>query len=267
MLAALTLWQREVVRFFRQPSRVAGALGTPLVFWLFMGSGLSGSFRLPGASSESYLQFFFPGTIVLVLLFAAIFSTISVIEDRHEGFLQGVLVAPVGRGAIVAGKVLGGATLAWLQGVVFLVLAPLVGLRLTLASGLAAAGVLALLAVALTAIGFGFAWKVDSVQGFHGVMNVVLLPMWLLSGAFFPLAGAPWWLRLLMRINPLTYGVSALHDLLVVPAGGLGSAAAASAASAPSAGVSPAAAVAITLALALVAYACDLVVTRGGRVE
>jgi ABC-2 type transport system permease protein len=98
-------------------------------------------------------------------------------------------------------------------------------------------------------------------------MNVVLLPMWLLSGAFFPLAGAPWWLRLLMRINPLTYGVSALHDLLVVPAGGLGAAAAATAASASSAGVSPAAAVAITLALALVAYACDLVVTRGGRVE
>jgi ABC-2 type transport system permease protein len=261
-LATMTLWRREVVRFFRQPSRVAGALGTPLIFWLFMGSGLSGSFRLPGASGVSYLQFFFPGTIVLVLLFAAIFSTISVIEDRHEGFLQGVLVAPVGRGAIVAGKVLGGATLAWIQAAVFLLLAPLAGLRLTLASGLAAAGVLALLAVALTAISFAFAWKLDSVQGFHGVMNVVLLPMWLLSGAFFPLAGAPWWLGLLMRINPLTYGVSALHDLLVVR-----SAVPAPAASAAAGMFSPTTAVAITCALALVAYACDLAVTRGGRVE
>jgi ABC-2 type transport system permease protein len=257
-LAAATLWQRELVRFFRQPSRVAGAIGTPLVFWLFMGSGLSGSFREPGTAGVSYLQFFFPGTIVLVLLFAAIFSTISVIEDRHEGFLQGVLVAPVGRGAIVAGKVLGGATLAWLQGAVFLLLAPLAGLHLTVASGLAAAGILALLAVSLTAIGFGFAWKVDSVQGFHAVMNVVLLPMWLLSGAFFPLAGAPWWLGLLMRVNPLTYGVSALHDLLVVRG--------AAAPAAPGI-VSPGVAVAITVALALVAYAADLAVTRGGRVE
>src|SRR4051812_3860982 len=174
MNAALTLWRRELQRFFRQPSRVAGAIGTPLIFWLFMGSGLAGSFRLPGGSGAqgvSYLQFFFPGTIALVLLFAAIFSTISVIEDRHEGFLQGVLVAPVSRGAIVAGKVLGGATLAWLQGVVFLLLAPLAGIPLNLPSFLTSAGVLALLAVSLTAIGFGFAWKVDSVQGFHAVMN------------------------------------------------------------------------------------------------
>jgi len=246
-LAVLTLWRRELQRFFRQPSRVAGAAGTPLVFWLFMGSGLSGSFRLPGAAGVSYLQFFFPGTIVLVLLFAAIFSTISVIEDRHEGFLQGVLVAPVSRGAIVAGKVLGGATLAWIQAVVFLALAPLSGIHLTLRSALEAAGVLAILAVSLTAIGFGFAWKVDSVQGFHAVMNVVLLPMWLLSGAFFPLAGAPRWLAALMRIDPLTYGVEALRGVLYA---------------AP-----VAAAVAITAAVALAAYACDLAVTRGGRVD
>jgi ABC-2 type transport system permease protein len=249
--AAFTLWQRELTCFFRQPSRVAGAIGTPLVFWLFMGSGLAGSFRLPGAAGSgagvSYLQFFFPGTIALVLLFAAIFSTLSVIEDRHEGFLQGVLVAPVSRGAIVAGKVLGGATLAWLQGVVFLLLAPLAGIPLTLSSFLESAGVLALLAVSLTAIGFGFAWKVDSVQGFHAVMNVVLLPMWLLSGSFFPLAGAPLWLGLLMRINPLTYGIAALRGTL---------------SAAPIA-----IPLAITVAMALLAFAADLLVTRGGRVE
>src|SRR5437764_6142133 len=212
ILPVFTLWRRELTRFFRQPSRIAGAVATPLLFWLLMGSGLSGSFRLPGGPAGlNYLQFFFPGTIALVLLFAAIFSTISVIEDRHEGFLQGVLVAPVSRGAIVAGKVLGGATLVWLQGVVFLFLAPLAGIPLSLPALFQAAGVLALLAISLTAIGFGFAWKVDSVQGFHAVMNVVLLPMWLLSGSFFPLAGAPLWLGLLMRINPLTYGIAALR--------------------------------------------------------
>ena len=112
MTAVWSLWRRELVRFFRQPSRVAGAVGSPLLFWLFIGSGLSGSFRLPGAEGIDYLEYFFPGTVTLVVLFAAIFSTISIIEDRREGFLQGVLAAPVPRAAIAAGKVLGGATLA-----------------------------------------------------------------------------------------------------------------------------------------------------------
>jgi len=249
MLAAWSLWRRELTRFFRQPSRIAGAVGTPLLVWLLIGSGLSGSFRLPGApAGPGYLQYFFPGTLVLVLLFAAIFSNLSVIEDRHEGFLQGVLVAPVSRSAIVAGKVLGGATLAWLQAVVFLALAPAIGIRLTAVSALAAAGVLAVLALALTALGFAFAWKVDSVQGFHAVMNVVLMPMWLLSGSFFPLSGAPAWLAALMRLNPLTYGVGALRGTLF-------------------GGGTPASSLAVTLLLGLAAFAAGLLATRGGRVD
>ena len=257
ILPVFTLWRRELTRFFRQPSRIAGAVATPLLFWLLMGSGLSGSFRLPGGPAGlNYFGFFFPGTIVLVLLFAAIFSNISVIEDRHEGFLQGVLVAPVSRTALVMGKVLGGATLAWLQGVVFLVLAPVSGIHLTVASTLAAAGVLALLAVTLTALGFFFAWKLDSVQGFHAIMNVVLLPMWLLSGAFFPLNGAPLWLSLLMRANPLTYGVSVLREVLYGPGATVGS-------SLPGMAVS----LAITVVLGLVCVAAGLGATRGGRVD
>ncbi|HYN22248.1 MAG TPA: ABC transporter permease, partial [Thermoanaerobaculia bacterium] len=194
-LGVYTLWRRELVRFFRQPSRMAGAAGSPLLFWILIGSGLSGSFRLPGGPADlDYLEYFFPGTMVLVLLFAAIFSTISVIEDRNQGFLQGVLVAPVSRATIALGKVLGGATLAWLQSLAFLALAPLSGIRLTVQSALAAAGVLAVLGISLTAVGFAFAWRVDSVQGFHAVMNLLLVPMWLLSGAFFPPSGAPVWL-------------------------------------------------------------------------
>ena len=210
-LAAFTLWRRELTRFLRQPSRIAGAVGTPLIVWLLVGSGLSGSFRLPGGPAGlNYFEYFFPGTVVLVLLFAAIFSNISVIEDRHEGFLQGVLVAPVSRSAIVAGKVLGGATLAWLQGVVFLPLAPLSGIALTPRSALAAAGVLAVLALSLTALGFAFAWKVDSVQGFHAIMNVVLMPMWLLSGVFFSYERFPEKAQPFIRALPLT----ALNDAL-----------------------------------------------------
>lgn len=259
MLAVFTLWQRELQRFFRQPSRIAGAAGSPLLFWILIGSGLSSSFRLPGAgvgTSPSYLEYFFPGVVVLVILFAAIFTTISVIEDRNEGFLQGVLVAPVGRGSLVAGKVLGGASIAWLQGVAFLALAPFSGISLTVAGVIQAAAVLAVLAFTLTAIGFGFAWKVGSVQGFHAVMNLLLVPMWLLSGAFFPATGAPLWLRAVMRANPLTYGVAGLREALY---SGSGAAAAGLPGGAP--------AVAITLLLAAAAFGFALFVTRGGRVE
>lgn len=214
-LATYSLWRRELVRFLRQPSRLAGAFAMPLIFWLLIGTGLSSSFRLPGNSaSVSYLEYFFPGTVVLLVLFGAIFSTFSVIDDRNEGFLQGVLVAPVRRGAIVLGKVLGGATLAWLQGMLVLMLAPLAGVTLSLKVVLAAAGVLALIAVAMTSLGFAFAWKIDSTQGFHAIMNVVLLPMWFLSGAFFPVAGAPAWLEWVMRLNPLSYGTTAFREVL-----------------------------------------------------
>lgn len=255
MMATYTLWRRELTRFFRQPSRIAGAVATPLIFWLLIGSGLSGSFRLPGGPEHvDYLEYFFPGTIVLVLLFAAIFSNISVIEDRHEGFLQGVLVAPVGRASLVAGKILGGSTLAWLQGIVFLALAPAAGIHLTLPSLLAAAGVLALLAVSLSALGFAFAWKLDSVQGFHAIMNVVLMPMWLLSGAFFPVSGAPGWLAALMRLNPLTYGIAALRHAFYGAALGEGM---------PGSALS----LAVTLAVGLASFSLGLLATRGARVE
>jgi len=215
VLATYSLWHRELLRFLRQPSRLAGAFAMPLIFWLLIGTGLSSSFRLPtGPATVNYLEYFFPGTVVLLVLFGAIFSTFSVIDDRNEGFLQGVLVAPVGRGAIVLGKVLGGATLAWLQGMLVLVLAPAAGITLNLEVVLAAAAVLALLAVAMTSLGFAFAWQIDSTQGFHAIMNVVLLPMWFLSGAFFPVSGAPTWLEWIMRLNPLSYGTTAFRQVL-----------------------------------------------------
>jgi daunorubicin resistance ABC transporter membrane protein len=217
----LALWGRELVRFARQPSRIASAVGSPLLFWLLIGSGLSGSFRLPGGGGVSYLEYFFPGTVVLLVLFSSIFSTISIIEERQAGFLQGVLAAPVSADAVVAGKVLGGASLAWAQGAVLVLLAPLAGLRLAPGRGLAALAVLALLSVALTATGFACAWRVSSTQGFHGIMNLLLVPMWLLSGAFFPLAGVPGWLLGLAWIDPMTYGVAAFRRLLQPQVGAL----------------------------------------------
>ena len=123
-LPIFSLWWRELVRFYRQRSRVAGVLGSPLIFWLVVGSGIGSSFRPDGAKSSGYLEYFFPGTIILIILFTSIFTMMSVIEDRKEGFLLSVLVSPASRGSLVMGKVLGGSTLALIQGMIFLFLGP-----------------------------------------------------------------------------------------------------------------------------------------------
>lgn len=215
-LPVYTLWQREVVRFLRQRSRVTGALAQPVVFWLLLGGGLNASFRPAGVDGASYIAYFYPGTIALVLLFTAIFATIATVEDRKTGFLQGVLVAPVPRWSIVLGQALGGTTLAVLQGGLTLVLAPLAGIHLGLGSVLAALAVMTLIALGLTCLGLLIAWRMDSTQGFHAIMNLLLIPIWLLSGAFFPAAGAPAPLSWLMAVNPLTYGVAALRRCLLL---------------------------------------------------
>jgi daunorubicin resistance ABC transporter membrane protein len=203
-LGTWTLWQRDVVRFLRQPSRVIGALVPPIVFWFLIGSGLGDSLR-----GANYLQYFFPGTILLIVLFSSIFSTISVIEDRHAGFLQGVLVAPLSRSTVVLGKILGGTTLAVGQATLFLLVAPWAGLQIP-AWGFILP-VLTLTAIGLTALGFLLAWSLDSTQGFHALMNLFLIPMWLLSGALFPVQGAAPWVAWLMQLNPLHYAFRLLE--------------------------------------------------------
>jgi len=220
----MTLAERELVRFFRQPNRLVGAIGQPLIFWVLFGAAFRTSFRTPGGNA-SYAQFFLPGITILIVLFTAIFSTISIIEDRREGFLQGVLVAPVSRASVVLGKLMGGTVLAVLQGGLFLLLAPLVGVSLSPGAFLAAVGVVGLVGFGLTGLGFCIAWRMDSTQGFHAIMSVFLMPMWLLSGSFFPASGAASWLAWILRVNPLTYGVSGLRQALGMQAGGPGIAA------------------------------------------
>jgi ABC-2 type transport system permease protein len=213
-LPVYTLWRREIVRFLRQRSRVTGALAQPLVFWLLLGGGLNASFRPAGFEATSYVAYFYPGMIALVLLFTAIFATIATVEDRKAGFLQGVLVAPVPRWSIVLGQALGGTTLALLQGGLTLALAPLVGIPLTAGAVLSALALMAVIALGLTSLGLVIAWRMDSTQGFHAIMNLLLIPIWLLSGAFFPATNAPAPLSWLMAVNPLTYGVAALRRCL-----------------------------------------------------
>jgi ABC-2 type transport system permease protein len=212
-LAVWSLAWREWLRFIRQRNRVIGAVGQPLLFWLFFGEGLRPTFHMPGGESQmTFREYFFPGTLALILLFTAIFTTISIIEDRREGFLQSVLVAPMSRWAMVLGKLLGGSAIALAQALLFLVLGLTLGIPF---SPLGWSGLVifaAVTALALTGLGFVIAWRTDSVQGFHAIMSVFLFPLWLLSGAFFPAPDG--WLGVVMRCNPLTYAVAGLRRLI-----------------------------------------------------
>jgi ABC-2 type transport system permease protein len=214
VLPAISLWWREIVRFYRMPARVVGVIASPVMFWLVLGSGFGKSL---GNNEQSYLEYFFPGALIMIVLFTSIFAMMSVIEDRRAGFLLSVLVAPVSRSSIVLGKVLGGTTLGTLQGALFLLIAPLVSIRLDLLQFGLALLTIWVVAFALTALGFAVAWRMDSAQGFHAVVNMFLIPLWLLSGAVFPISGASGWLQAIMRANPLTYGMDALR-LAMFPA-------------------------------------------------
>ena len=236
-LAVWTLSRREITRFLRQRSRLIGALATPVMFWVLFGAGLHDSFQTPDwmTGTMSYRAYFLPGITALILMFTAIFSAMSIIEDRHEGFLQGVLVSPVSRSSLVLGKVAGGVFMAVVQALMFVGLGWLMGcvgladdlvFELSIVKILLLTSFMTVVAFGLTSLGFMLAWKLDSIQGFHAIMNVFLMPMWLLSGAFFPAAqtGTLSWI---MKLNPLSYGVAGIRQLLY---GGLegGSSAAAS---------------------------------------
>jgi ABC-2 type transport system permease protein len=201
-LSIATLWQRELIRFWREKSRVLGFVGSPLIFWLVIGSGFGD------------LAFFFPGALTLTVMFSAVFSTMSLIEDRREGFLLSMLVSPAPRSSIALGKILGSSTLAWIQGLIFFAFAPLTGMRLDSLTIFEAAGVLFLIAFTFTSLGFLIAWQMDSTSGFHAIMNLLLVPLWMVSGALFPIDNAHGWMRWLMTINPLTYSLAALRRVL-----------------------------------------------------
>jgi len=206
MNAALALWRREMIRFWRQPSRVVGVLLQPLLVWGIAAVGFSGIFQFPGVDQLRAAQFFFPGIIVMMLLFNGIFSTISVIEDRQAGFLQAALAGPSARAAIVLGKILSSLTVGLGQCTIFLWLAPFAGFDLGATNwGLLAVAVV-FTASGCTLIGMMMAWRLQTSSAYHALMSALLLPGWFLSGAVFPLPStAPW--GVLFRINPFAWMV------------------------------------------------------------
>ncbi len=215
--AVYALWKREIIKFVRDRSRVIGAVAQPFGFWLLLGLGFQGTFHLPGAET-GYMTFLFPGVLAMVLLFTALFSTISIVEERKAGFLQAALVAPVPRLSLVFGATLGGTTLALVQALLFLVLLPFVSLSPTPVGLLLLTLGCFLTGLSFTALGVLLAWRMETTRGFHAVMNIVLIPMWLLSGAVFPLTSAPAVLRWVMMVNPVTYGITLIRQALYWPA-------------------------------------------------
>lgn len=207
------VWLRDLIRYFREKSQLYGSLTRPILWLFILGFGLRGGFR--GVQDVNYTQFIFPGIVAMTAIFTSIQSAISIIWDREFGFLKEVLVAPVPRTSIVLGKGLAGTTLSVIQGCIILVLSPLVRVKLRILNMLPLIMVIIVISFALTGIGIIIAARMTSFQGFGTIMNFVIMPMWFLSGALFPMQGIPGWLNFLVRINPLTYGVDLIRRLVL----------------------------------------------------
>jgi ABC-2 type transport system permease protein len=221
--AIYIIWYRDILRFWRDRWRLVASLAQPLLFLVVFGSGLSSS--LGGASAFgtkgglSYIQFMYPGIIGMAILFTAIFGAMSIVWDREFGFLKEVLVAPIDRSAVAIGKALGSTTQAMFQGLILLVLAPLVGVTLTVPTVLAMIPLAAVLAFGLSAFGVALASTMKSMQGFQVVMNFLMMPMFFLSGALFPLNNLPGWMTVLTRLDPASYGIDPLRRVVLSASG------------------------------------------------
>jgi ABC-2 type transport system permease protein len=207
-----SLWKRDLMHLVRERSRWSGVVLQPLLFWLIIGSGMGSVFRLKGLEGVDYLSYFFPGILAMVILFTAVFATMGVIEDRKSGFLQQILVAPGSHAALVIGKTAGVTSMALIQVVACLLVAPFAGVDLLAVNWVLFFAVLILGCAGLTALNFVMAWLIDSTAGYHAIMSVLLLPLWIVSGAMFPAAGG--WTAWVMRFNPMAYMVDGMRHAL-----------------------------------------------------
>ena len=207
------IWYRDILRFWHNKPRIISSLAMPFLWLVMFGSGMSGTFQLFGAQDFDFIQFLFPGVIGITVLMTSIFSSISVVRDREFGFLKEILVAPVSRVSIALGKILGGATIAMLQGSLMLVLAPLVGIRLGVGMVLALIPAIFLVAFTLASLGLVIGSRLRSTEGFQMVMNFLMMPMLFLSGALFPLANIPRWMEILSKVNPASYGIDLIRQI------------------------------------------------------
>ena len=220
---AYIVWYRDVLRYWRDRTRIVAALGQPLLYLFVFGTGLSTAFavgRGPGdAAGVDYQRFMFPGVLAMTVIFTAVFSAMSIVWDREFGFLREVLVAPMSRTAVAVGKALGGSTVACFQGGIVLLLGPLVGVPLTPTLLIVVVPLLFLLAFCLSCIGIAIASRMKTMEGFQVLMNFFLMPLIFMSGAFFPLNDLPPWLGVLTRLDPAAYGVDPIRRAVLLASG------------------------------------------------
>lgn len=217
-LPIYTMWLREMKRFLRVKARVVGSLLMPIFFLAFLGLPMSfiPARQIPGLEGVGYLDFLAPGIVGMTLLFAGTMSGASVIWDKEFGFLKEVLVAPVNRFSVILGRSLGGMTTAIIQALVIVGIAVAMGVKLSSVSGFFLALVIMILTcAAFTGFGLIIATKLGNLEGFMAIMNLIVFPIFLLSGAMFPVQAMPSWLKYIMYINPLTYGVDGLRGTLI----------------------------------------------------
>ncbi len=215
-----SIWLRDITRFRRDRSRIVTSLAQPALFLFVFGNGLARGLALDeqGAGmGVSYLAFIYPGIIGMSLLFTSMFSAVSIVWDREFGFLKEVMVAPISRSSVAIGKAFGGSSVAIIQALIILLLAPLVGVKLSLPVILLVVPVMFLISFSITSMGIAMAARMQSMEGFQMIMNFLVMPLFVLSGAMFPIERLPPWLHFLTRIDPLTYGVDALRGLMLGP--------------------------------------------------
>ncbi len=208
------IWYRDILRFWNDKMRMISSIALPLLFLFVFGSGLSGMMGslAPGVD---FTQFMFPGIIGMTVLMNSLMGAISVVWDREFGFLKEVLVAPISRVSVTVGKTLGSATVALFQGMLLLLLSPLIGASPSLWTILALVPLILLLAVSMSSMGILLATRIKSMQAFQVVMQMLMFPMMFLSGVFFPLQGLPAWMNVLVKINPATYGIAPIRQVML----------------------------------------------------
>ncbi|WP_053219899.1 ABC transporter permease [Virgibacillus senegalensis] len=225
MEAMFAIWQRDVLKFFRDRARLIGSFAMPFMFLILFGSGMSGAIgSMMGGEQAAgplrdfdFVEFMFPGIIGMTVFNTAIFSALSVVQDREFGYLREILVSPMSRTSIAIGKVLGGSTVALFQGLMMLVFVPFIGITITVPIILQLIPVMFLVAFAISSIGLLIATSLKTSQGFQMVIQVLIFPMLFLSGALFPLNGMPAWMNFLVKINPLTYSVDMFKKIILRP--------------------------------------------------
>ena len=212
-----TIWviaYRELLRFVQDRPRMVSSFSMPIIFLIIFGAGFG---RLIGQMMPGvdYIQFMYPGILAMTVLMTSVMSGVSIVWDREFGFLKEVLVSPLSRSGVLAGKAVGAATIAIIQGAIMLVLAPIVNVPINLGTVLALLPLLLILSLALSGLGLLIGARMRSQQGFQIVMQLVIFPMMFLSGIFFPVSGVATWLEVLSKLNPVTYGIDAIRQVFL----------------------------------------------------